>query len=151
MTTNQVLPDQDNPHRALFCRSTGRRLAPRQSLLTASGAPRAVAVFDDGQSLSLIGNSVFGRSPHRDLRVVALGATPVTVDDPSNEISRCHLLLRFQRWRIEVIDLGSSNGTSISGPGGQWQPVTPGLGATIDDGQEVRMASRVFTVHFLRT
>lgn len=151
MTTDQVRPDHDNPHQALYCRRTGRRLAPRQALESVSGTPRAVAVFDDGLSLSLFGDSVFGRDPNRDLRVVELGAAPVPVEDPTRQISRCHVLLRFQRWQIEVIDLGSRNGTSISAPGGLWQPVIPGLGARIDDGQQVRLASRVFTVHFLRT
>jgi hypothetical protein len=151
MTPDQVRPGYGNPHHALYCRRTGRRLPPQLALEEVSDAPRAVAVFDDGLSLSLFGDSVFGRDPHRDLRVVALGAAPVTVTDPTKQISRCHVLLRFQRWQIEVIDLGSSNGTSISAPGGQWEPVVPGVGARIDNGQQVRMASRVFTVHFLRT
>ena len=151
MTLTHETEDNTQPPLALYCRSTGRRLPPRQALEVAPGVARAVAVFEDGLSLSLSGDSLIGRSPHRDRRVIAGTAAPVVVDDPTKRISRCHLLLRFLEQQIQVVDLGSCNGTAVRGPDAQWHEVVPGIGTRINDGQRVRIASRVFRIHSLRS
>lgn len=137
------------PLEALYCRATGRRLAPAQGRAPTDGSPIAVGVFDDGVSISFAGDSVIGRLPGADTRVRAGTAHPVALHDPSRELSRCHVLIRVDRWRVEVVDLGSRNGTAVSTPDGRWRPVLPGIGEVVVDGQQIRLASRVLTVHHL--
>ena len=150
MTTDQKLRTNDD-QQTLYCRSTGRRLAPEQARQPAPGMAKAVAVFDDGVSLSLLGDSLLGRTPHLDRRVRSMTAAPVAIEDATQQISRCHVLLRFQGRQIDVIDLGSRNGTAVLGVDGEWHPVVPGLGVRIGDGQRIRIAERVFAVHVLRS
>ena len=117
---------------ALYCRSTGRRLAPAAALEPAEGSPIAIAVFHDGRTIPLSGD-----------------AAAITLDDPTRQLSRCHVLLRVDRWQIEVIDLGSRNGTAICDEDGHWHSLMPGIGTTLEDGQLVGLASSVMRVHRL--
>lgn len=137
------------PETALYCRSTGRRLAPRTALSPNSGSPVAVAVFHDGTTVPLIGDSVLGRFPNLDQRVIDGYAAPITLADPTRQLSRCHALLRVQRWQIDVVDLGSRNGTALADATGHWHNVMPGIGTVIDDGQLLRLGSSVMRIHRL--
>lgn len=142
-----------DPHpmsEALYCRSTGRRLAPDQGLEPARGAPIAVAVLDDGESVPLFGDAVLGRSPELDARVRNGSAAPIAISDPSAQLSRCHVLLRADRWEVEVIDLGSRNGTALLAADGGWDRIMPGIGTALVDGQQIRLASRVITIYHLQ-
>lgn len=147
-----MMPNHEQPRtrEALYCRSTGQRLAPDEGLEPAAGSPIAIAVFDDGNAIPLFGDSLLGRTPELDRRVLTGSAEAIVVEDPSRQISRCHVLLRFRQWDIEVIDLGSRNGTSVSTSDGDWIDVVPGLGNRMVDGQRVRLASRTITIHHLR-
>ena len=148
--------DHHPMNEALYCRATGRRLSPVAGLEPAAGAPIAVAVFDDGESVPLFGDTVLGRSPELDPRVRRGEATPLTLDDPTAEMSRCHALLRVNRWEVEVIDLGSRNGTALQMVGADsaadptWRRIMPGLAASITDGQPILLASRVISIYHLQ-
>lgn len=146
-----MIQTQQPERGAMYCRSTGQRLGPRQRINPTNGAPVAVAVFDDGTSLSLTGDTVVGRSPQQDARVSKgqAGAIIITSQAP-HRISRCHLLLRVTHWDVEVIDLGSRNGTWLSSVDGDWARIVPGLGHNVGDGQAVRFGSRCFAMHYLQ-
>ena len=134
---------------ALYCRSTGRRLAPAAALEPAEGSPIAIAVFHDGRTIPLFGDTILGRAPDLDRRVISGDAAAITLDDPTRQLSRCHVLLRVDRWQIEVIDLGSRNGTAIRDEDGSWHSLMAGLGTVVEDGQLVRLASSVVRIHRL--
>lgn len=69
---------------------------------------------------------------------VVLGRNPkceddsefITVDEGS--ASRTHLAIKMKKHRIKVMDLGSSNGTTVNG-----QPVEPNKWISIEFGDEV--------------
>lgn len=142
--------DHHPMNEALYCRSTGRRLAPAHGLEPTSGAPIAVAVLDDGTSLPLFGDAVLGRSPDLDHRVRQGVADALTITDPRRQLSRCHALLRVDRWRVETIDLGSRNGTAVMAADGEWERLLPGIGTPVRDGQQIRLASRILTIFHLQ-
>ncbi|MEM1332079.1 MAG: FHA domain-containing protein [Actinomycetota bacterium] len=133
----------------LYCRTTGRRLAPTTGGTPPTGSPSAVLVIDDGSAVPLVGDAVLGRTPELDRHVVAGRARPVLLADPTHELSRCHALLRVGGWRVEVIDLGSRNGTRVF-DGERRTRVMPGLGHRLHDGDQITLGSRSATIHLLR-
>ena len=69
--------------------------------------------FDDGRVVPLVGDIVLGRAP-RAIADRGVGAEPITVSDPNNEVSSQHALVEVtQDGRALVTDLGSTNGTEI--------------------------------------
>lgn len=146
MTTNfEPTPTRD----ALYSRSTGRRLDPSDAHNPLTGRPVAVLVLDDGTSTALVGTSVIGRDPTSDRRVRHAGASPLAVDDESKLISRRHVMIRVSGWQIEVIDLGSRNGTFVEDESGTWVRCTPGLGRRIGARGCVRIGTTTMTIHHL--
>lgn len=141
--------------RALYSWLTGRRLDPTAGRAPADGQPVAVMVLDDGTSAHLVEDSVIGRDPDIDRRVRRSGATPVLIDDPSMMVSRCHAMLRIRGWRIDVIDLGSQNGTFVELDLGDGRPDTndgwtrcvPGLAHTLRVSGRIRLGERTLSVH----
>ena len=63
-------------------------------------------------------------------RGVIMGRNPRAVDDnavgrphlvrlpsPDNDVSRTHVEVRLEDWHVLVVDLGSTNGTTVTNPG----------------------------------
>jgi hypothetical protein len=82
------------------------REAPRPSLGTLQ--------FDDGTSAELDLDLVVGREPQFDPDVVSGSARPVLLTDTEGVISRRHLRIVLSGWDVQVVDLGSANGTFVS-------------------------------------
>lgn len=99
-----------------------------------------VLIGSDGRRIVLDRPVLIGRNPdvvrddERDARLVRIA-------DPA--VSRRHALVRLDRWAATVDDLGSTNGTTLSLPGGPSTRVAPGspegltTGAIIDLGGAV--------------
>lgn len=134
----------------LYCRATGRRIPPERGRVAQSDSPLAIAVLDDGRSIPIFGDTVLGRMPSVDPRVLDGHAAPLIIDDERKAVSRCHLLLRRRRRRFEAVDLGSRNGTAVATADRQWTSLMPGIGTTIEHGQELRLGSRTVTIHYVQ-
>jgi hypothetical protein len=107
----------DDPS-ARYCAICGISMA--QLTLVPRPGPRpplGVLVLDDGSIFSLETDYVIGRDPSRDERVAAGDARPLRLEDSQGLISRAHVQIRLDGWQVQVVDLGSANGTGIWGPG----------------------------------
>ncbi|WP_404311983.1 FHA domain-containing protein [Agrococcus terreus] len=103
----------------------------------------AVAVLPSGERIPLGRGVVLGRRPRS--RRVEDGRVPrlVTVDSPSEDISRSHLELRVDDWNLVAVDLSSTNGTLLLRDGAAPQRLRPEaptivqLGDRLDLGDDV--------------
>lgn len=85
----------------------------------------AFAVLTSGERVPLGRGVVIGRRPRS--RRVEDGRVPrlVTVDSPSEDISRSHVELRVEDWNLVAIDLSSTNGTLLLREGASPQRLRP--------------------------
>jgi hypothetical protein len=104
--------------------------------------PLGVLLLDDGMTFRLDADYVLGRDPGTDSDVAAGQARPLRVTDPGGTISRQHLRVSLNGWRVFVTDLGSANGSVVHHPGAPQpqrltarEPVEIKPGATIDVGR----------------
>ena len=110
------------------------RLGPRP--------PLGVLLLDDGSTLRLDTDYVVGREPGVDDDVAADRARPLRITGPASGVSRRHVRVRLNGWRVEVVELHSANGTFLHRPGAaEPERLTPGVpvvatpGARIDVGR----------------
>jgi pSer/pThr/pTyr-binding forkhead associated (FHA) protein len=102
-----------------------------------------VLVLDDGSIFTLQTDYVVGRDPSRDERVLAGTARPLRLDDPQGLISRAHFQIHLEGWQVQVIDLGSANGTGVFAPGDSAWQATPRLTpVTIRPGTQIGFGQR---------
>ncbi|MDH3679589.1 MAG: protein kinase [Acidimicrobiia bacterium] len=73
--------------------------------------PLGVLLFEDGRSYVLRWDTVLGRQPDTDQRVVSGWAAPLALEAELT-ISRAHLHLELRDWDVYATDI-SSNGTSL--------------------------------------
>ena len=105
--------------------------------------PLGVLVLDDGSIFSLDTDYVIGRDPFRDQRVTGGAARPMRVSDAQGLISRAHAHIRLDGWQVQVVDLGSANGTGILGPGDSgWRSIPRLTPVTIRPGTQVGFGQR---------
>ena len=109
------------------------------SSATALG-PAYTLDFDTGEQVELTGGVVVGRLPEE-----RPGARPLPIDDPALSISKTHVLLRPAPAGVEVVDQGSTNGTSIQGAHGA-QRLEPGVVGLARPGDVVRFGDRFVRV-----
>ncbi|MCZ7544982.1 MAG: FHA domain-containing protein [Anaerolineae bacterium] len=156
--------DHENPLDEFVCRRCGARLEPPSfdtSLLPAEDGAEGEARASDG-------TATFG--PYRTLRIEIEGsAQPVHAHpqpeivlgrrDPGADIdpeidltpfagfrmgvSRRHAAIRASGDRLNLWDLGSSNGTFLNG-----QRLAPDRPYTLHDGDEVRLGQMVLRISF---
>ncbi|MET7424952.1 FHA domain-containing protein [Dactylosporangium sp. NPDC005555] len=111
------------------------RLGPRP--------PLGVLLLDNGMTLRADADYVVGREPDRDPDVAAGRARPLRIADSHGGISRRHLRIRLSGWTVQVLDLGSANGTFVQEPGAQEAPPVPaGQPVTVRPGSKVIFGRR---------
>lgn len=107
-----------NPPQVAYCRLCGTSMAHKTlRVVTGPRPPLGVVVLEDGQVVKVDRDLVLGRAPGTHPEVAAGHAQPVTIDDARARVSRCHAALVLDGWTVAVVDLGSSNGTSVILPG----------------------------------
>ncbi|HEX2316174.1 MAG TPA: FHA domain-containing protein, partial [Thermomonospora sp.] len=108
--------------------------------------PLGVLVLDDGMALRLDTDYIMGRDPERAPEVTSGKARPARVDDQSGSVSRRHVQVRLHEWDVQLIDLGSVNGTYVMPPGeSEYQQIPANQPFQIWPGTMVRLgASRSF-------
>lgn len=129
---------------ARYCAICGISMA-QQTLLPRMGPrpPLGVLVMDDGSIFSLDTDYVVGRDPFRDPDVASGAARPLRVDDPEGLLSRVHVRIHLDGWQVQVVDLGSANGTGIWGPqDSAWHKSPPQTALTIRPGTQVGLGRR---------
>ncbi|MET8162029.1 FHA domain-containing protein [Sphaerisporangium sp. NPDC005289] len=110
--------DHFNDPRVPYCAVCGIALVQR-TLVPYKGErpPLGVLLLDDGLALTLDGDYLLGRDPERAPEVTSGEARPARVTSPDGSVSRRHLRVRLDGWDVNLIDLGSVNGTQVQPPG----------------------------------
>ena len=99
----------------------------------------------DGQQLALATATVLGRNP---VAPTGSAARPVPVDDPSRSVSKTHALLELRAGLPWVIDLHSTNGTTLTNEVGEAVVCEPGTPVPVGDGWLVGLGE--YSVGILR-
>ncbi|MFN2519359.1 MAG: FHA domain-containing protein [Jatrophihabitantaceae bacterium] len=129
---------------ARYCAICGISMA-QQTLLPRLGPrpPLGVLVLDDGSIFSLDTDYIIGRHPVGDSDVMAGTARPLRIEDADGVLSRVHARIRLEGWQVQVVDLGSANGTGLWGPGDTtWHRIPPQTPVAIAPGTQVGFGRR---------
>lgn len=107
----------------------------RTQLRAPGAAVQFALVLPDGRSLPVNGALVFGRDPIADAEHPAAVSVPVV--DPAMSVSKTHAVVAHEGAQLVVTDLNSTNGTTVTEPGGRRIVLAPGkpqavaIGSTI--------------------
>lgn len=93
------------------CRTCGAQVEQGGSIDTDVRPTLAVVTFDEGTVMELDRPFVLGREVPEPYAISGEVARSISLEDPSNLISRVHLEIHLSGWDIELIDKGSANGT----------------------------------------
>ncbi len=129
-----------NPPGELRCRGCGVTLTDQRRRQVPQPALAILRVSDGAEAL--VDRPVLvGRAP------TERGAGPVrllTVPSPEHDISRTHLQVGVEGWRVTVTDLHSTNGTVLVDPdGGQRRTLPPGQPVPVVAGNVLELAEGV--------
>ncbi|MDQ1129589.1 RDD family protein [Microbacterium sp. SORGH_AS_0888] len=119
--------------------------APPEPQAATTGSPSALLlVFDTGQreELRLPAAVVLGRNPSPVDDTDAV----IEVADPDSSVSKNHVRLEHDREGLWITDLGSTNGTELVDDEGRARMLPSGQRTALDDGTQVHIGNRVFTV-----
>jgi hypothetical protein len=99
-------------------------------------------VFDDGASFGLDRSYVIGREPSQ---AEDPAAELLVIHDNNDTLSRTHAELRLDGWTVQLVDLGSTNGTYIWDTGNdRWNQLTAGHPVELQSGETVALGRRTF-------
>ncbi len=132
--------DPRHPH----CPVCGISLA-QQTVVPQEGPRPSLGdlLLDDGETVPLEIDYVIGRDPKHDPDALAGLARPLKIVDAEGVVSRRHARISLVGWDVQIIDLGSSNGTFIQPPGApERQQVTPHVPIVIRPGTVVTLGRR---------
>jgi hypothetical protein len=135
---------------ASACITCGAPLAGQAPLREGPRPPLGVLALDDGSAFVLDIGYVLGREPQQDPEVLAGAARPLKITDADGVVSRRHVRVSLVGWDIQVVDLGSANGTFVQFPGDpQLHQITAHHPVVITPGTQVTMGRRWFRVESL--
>ena len=135
-----------NDPRGLFCGVCGIRMSDRTGVLTIGRRPPlGLFVFDDGSTFTVDADYLLGREPEIDPGVRSGALRPLTLLDVRGAVSRRHARITLDGWTVLITDVGSANGTFLTGRTGEnWQALVPNRPFRLDAGTRVRVGSRLF-------
>lgn len=133
--------DHFNDPRVPYCAVCGIALVQRTLVPYKGPRPSlGVLVLDDGTALPLESDYLLGRDPERAPEVAGGNARPAKVTSPDGSVSRRHLRVALDGWDVNLVDLGSVNGTQIQPPGDpNFYDIPPNEPVTIAPGTTVRV------------
>ncbi|MDR8409333.1 FHA domain-containing protein [Nonomuraea sp. 3-1Str] len=133
--------DHFNDPRSPYCAVCGIALVQRTLVPYKGPRPSlGVLVLDDGTTLPLETDYLLGRDPERAPEVAGGSARPAKVTSPDGSVSRRHLRVALDGWDVNLVDLGSVNGTQIQPPGDpNFYDIPPNEPVTIAPGTTVRV------------
>jgi hypothetical protein len=135
---------------AIYCSRTGVKMGAShtRALVQGERPPLGVITFDSGTTYSVQHNTVLGREPETDPRVISEEAAPLSIVDEGREISRQHVLLDLVDWDVYVTDLDTANGTYLrENEGSEPRRLGRGERALLNSGAEVYLGSTRFVYH----
>ena len=123
----------------------GTHLASRSTVGPQRGADVGWQVrLDDGRVIDIDGLVLIGRAP--TARPDEAASQLISAGADSRMVSKTHLALGTDHRGLYVSDRGSTNGTAVSGEGGQLEPCAPGDRVRLREGQSVSFGDRYFEV-----
>lgn len=133
--------DHFNDPRVPYCAVCGIALVQRTLVPYKGPRPSlGVLILDDGMALPLESDYLLGRDPERAPEVAGGNARPAKVTSPDGSVSRRHLRVALDGWDVNLVDLGSVNGTQIQPPGDpNFYDIPPNEPVTITPGTTVRV------------
>ncbi|WP_157247428.1 FHA domain-containing protein [Nonomuraea typhae] len=133
--------DHFNDPRVPYCAVCGIALVQRTLVPYKGPRPSlGVLILDDGMALPLESDYLLGRDPERAPEVAGGTARPAKVTSPDGSVSRRHLRVALDGWDVNLVDLGSVNGTQIQPPGDpNFYDIPPNEPVTITPGTTVRV------------
>ncbi|AYF97750.1 FHA domain-containing protein [Protaetiibacter intestinalis] len=112
-----------------------------------SGVSTLLLVFDTGQRERVptpaainLGRAPTGTEP---------GDRAIKVQDPESTVSKSHVRIEHSRGQTWVVDLGSTNGTTLLGDDGTTTRLQKGERRELEEGARVRIGNRTFTVNLI--
>jgi hypothetical protein len=136
--------DHFNDPNARYCALCG--IAMTQSDQAKHEAPRPPLGFlllDDGSAFRLDVDYVVGREPHQDPEVLGGSVRPLRINDAEGIVSRRHARISLVGWDVQVVDLGSANGTYLAYPGdAQRVQLRPNEPVVVRPGAQVTVGRR---------
>ena len=138
--------DHFNDPGARYCAECGVPMTD-QTPVTQEGPRPAlgVLVLDDGAVFLLDVDYVIGREPHQDAEVAGGVIRPLRVADADGVVSRRHARVALVGWEVQVVDLGSANGTFVQLTGDpQRHQLVPNQPVVIRPGTQVTLGRRWF-------
>ncbi|HEV7204982.1 MAG TPA: FHA domain-containing protein [Jatrophihabitans sp.] len=137
-----------NPPYAGSCRVCGQPVAS-QNPFTAPRPSLGVLMLSTGDTVPLDRDVVLGRAPFHVDSNARSRPHLVQLTSPGNDISRSHVRVSLEGWHVQVVDLGSTNGTVVTLPGQSpvrlraHDPFTIVAGTVIDIADEVEVRFEV--------
>ncbi len=99
-------------------------------------------VFDDGASFGLDRSYIIGREPSNGDKP---DAELLVIHDNNDTLSRTHAELRLDGWTVQIVDLGSTNGTYVwDAQNDRWNQLTAGHAIELQSGETVALGRRTF-------
>ncbi len=133
-----------NPPDVTHCRVCRDAVPEQQAQMTAR-PPLGVLHLSTGESVTLDRDVRLGRAPKAG-EDAAIEPHLIRISSPENEISRTHAEVVLDGWRVLVRDLGSTNGTFVTPPGGTPEELHSGQELAIGPGATITLADRVSLV-----
>lgn len=135
--------DHLNPPGTQWCHVCSADIPPAAQLRSGPRPALGILVLDNAMSFVLDADYVAGREPQIDRDVAAGQARPLLVTDPEGIVSRRHIRVHLDGWRVSLIDLGSANGTQVQRPGRPHPETVPrGSSVPIEPGTEIVLGPR---------
>ena len=122
--------------------------APAATAAPTTPAPEAATPvryglrFDTGEGIGVTAPVLLGRNPDASGHP---GATPMPLADSTRSLSKTHLLARPVDGGIEVVDLGSTNGSGLIRGGAEYA-LSAGAVTLVTDGDTIRLGDRMAAV-----
>ena len=132
-----------NPPTAGRCRACGREVLDQEPFRTPR-PPLGVLRLSTGDVVTLDRGVVMGRAPQAPPGLPPeLQPHVVRVASPERDISRNHVQVVVEGWQVLVRDLDTTNGTSVTLPGGAPQRLRSGEAQVLEPGAVVSLADEV--------
>lgn len=138
------LQGHPNPPDVTHCRVCRDAVPEQQAQMTARPS-LGVLHLSTGESVTLDRDVRLGRAPKAG-EDAAEEPHLIRISSPENEISRTHAEVVLDGWRVLVRDLGSTNGTFVTPPGGTPEELHSGQELAIGPGATITLADRVSLV-----